>query len=96
MLEIVMARSANKNPIKRFLSLLGPGLTTGAAFAAMLYKIGLVGAGFLVIPILAGSSAYAFAETFAWKEGLDVPVTSARNFYASSVFRRYSVSRWSS
>jgi NRAMP (natural resistance-associated macrophage protein)-like metal ion transporter len=51
-------------------------------FAAILYTIGLIGAGFLVIPILAGSSAYAFAETFAWKEGLDMPVTSARYFYA--------------
>ncbi len=43
-------------------------------FAATLYTIGLVGVGLLVIPILAGSSAYAFAETFAWKEGLDMPV----------------------
>jgi Mn2+/Fe2+ NRAMP family transporter len=52
------------------------------SFAATLYTIGLVGVGLLAIPILAGSSAYAFAETFAWKEGLDVPVTSARYFYA--------------
>ncbi|PYL08444.1 MAG: iron transporter [Verrucomicrobia bacterium] len=52
------------------------------SFAAILYTTGLIGAGFLAIPILAGSSAYAFAETFAWKEGLDVPVTSARYFYA--------------
>ena len=52
------------------------------SFAAVLYTIGLVGVGLLVIPILAGSSAYAFAETFAWKEGLDLPVTTARYFYA--------------
>jgi hypothetical protein len=52
------------------------------SFAAILYTIGLIGAGFLAIPILAGSSAYAFAEMFAWKAGLDVPVTSARYFYA--------------
>jgi len=52
------------------------------SFAAMLYTIGLVGVGLLAIPILAGSSAYAFAETFAWKEGLDLPVTSGRYFYA--------------
>jgi Mn2+/Fe2+ NRAMP family transporter len=51
-------------------------------FAATLYTIGLVGVGLLAIPVLAGSSAYAFAETFAWKEGLDKPVTSARYFYA--------------
>jgi NRAMP (natural resistance-associated macrophage protein)-like metal ion transporter len=52
------------------------------SFAAILYTIGLIGVGLLAIPILAGSSAYAFAETFAWKEGLDMPVTSARYFYA--------------
>ncbi len=53
------------------------------SFAAILYTIGLVGVGFLAIPILAGSSAYAFAETLAWKEGLALPVTSARYFYAA-------------
>jgi Mn2+/Fe2+ NRAMP family transporter len=31
--------------------------------------------------VLAGSSAYAFAETFVWKEGLDRPVASAPYFY---------------
>ena len=51
-------------------------------FATTLYTVGLIGVGLLAIPILAGSSAYAFAETFAWKEGLDMPVTSARYFYA--------------
>jgi NRAMP (natural resistance-associated macrophage protein)-like metal ion transporter len=50
-------------------------------FAATLYTVGLIGVGLLAIPILAGSSAYAFAETFAWKQGLDKPVTSARYFY---------------
>jgi Mn2+/Fe2+ NRAMP family transporter len=52
------------------------------SFAVILYTVGLLGVGLLAIPILAGSSAYAFAETFAWKEGLDMPVTSARYFYA--------------
>jgi Mn2+/Fe2+ NRAMP family transporter len=52
------------------------------SLAAGLYAVGLIGVGLLVIPILAGSSAYAFAETFVWKDGLDQPVTSARYFYA--------------
>src|SRR5438874_9168232 len=51
------------------------------SFAAGLYAIGLVGVGLLVIPILAGSSAYAITETFALEEGLDRRVTSARYFY---------------
>jgi NRAMP (natural resistance-associated macrophage protein)-like metal ion transporter len=50
-------------------------------FAATLYTVGLIGVGLLAIPILAGSTAYAFAETFVWKQGLDKPVTSARYFY---------------
>src|SRR6266567_1957229 len=52
------------------------------SFAATLYTIGLIGVGLLAIPILAGSSAYAFAEIFVWKQGLDLPFTSARYFYA--------------
>jgi Mn2+/Fe2+ NRAMP family transporter len=51
------------------------------AMASTLYTIGLVGTGLLAIPVLAGSSAYAFAETFVWKEGLDRPVASAPYFY---------------
>jgi NRAMP (natural resistance-associated macrophage protein)-like metal ion transporter len=50
-------------------------------FATTLYTVGLIGVGLLAIPILAGSSAYAFAETFAWKQGLDKPIMSARYFY---------------
>ena len=38
--------------------------------------------GCLAIPTLAGSAAYAFAETFDWSEGLDEPYKGARQFYA--------------
>jgi Mn2+/Fe2+ NRAMP family transporter len=50
-------------------------------FAATLYTVGLIGVGFLAIPTLAGSAAYAFAETFVWQQGLDRPFKSARYFY---------------
>ena len=50
-------------------------------FAAALFTIGIVGVGFLAIPTLAGSAAYAFAETFGWKQGLDEKLTRARGFY---------------
>lgn len=49
--------------------------------AAILYTVGIVGVGFLAIPTLAGSVAYAFAETFHWKEGLDEKFNAARAFY---------------
>jgi NRAMP (natural resistance-associated macrophage protein)-like metal ion transporter len=50
-------------------------------FATLLYTLGIIGVGCLAIPTLAGSAAYAFAETFNWKEGLDVPYKGARAFY---------------
>jgi len=50
-------------------------------FAAILFTIGIVGVGFLAIPTLAGSAAYAFAETFGWRQGLDEKFTRARSFY---------------
>jgi NRAMP (natural resistance-associated macrophage protein)-like metal ion transporter len=54
--------------------------------AYLLYTVGLIGVGFLAIPTLAGSAAYAFAETFSWKEGLDEPFRGARPFYAVLIF----------
>jgi NRAMP (natural resistance-associated macrophage protein)-like metal ion transporter len=54
--------------------------------AYLLYTIGIIGVGFLAIPTLAGSAAYAFAETFSWNEGLDEPFRGARPFYAVLIF----------
>ena len=51
-------------------------------FAATLFTVGIVGVGFLAIPTLAGSAAYAFAETFGWHQGLDKKLKRARAFYA--------------
>jgi NRAMP (natural resistance-associated macrophage protein)-like metal ion transporter len=50
-------------------------------FATLLYTLGLIGVGCLAIPTLAGSAAYAFAETFDWPQGLDEPYEGAREFY---------------
>ncbi|HXO19616.1 MAG TPA: divalent metal cation transporter [Thermoanaerobaculia bacterium] len=49
--------------------------------AATLFTAGILGVGFLAIPTLSGSAAYAFAETFDWKQGLDEKVRGARGFY---------------
>ena len=49
--------------------------------AAMLYAIGLIGTGALAIPTLAGSAAYALAETYAWRQGMDEKFSRARVFY---------------
>jgi NRAMP (natural resistance-associated macrophage protein)-like metal ion transporter len=50
--------------------------------AYWLFTLGIVGTGLLAIPTLAGSSAYAFAETFNWAYGLDKKLRQARSFYA--------------
>src|SRR5665213_1328732 len=39
-------------------------------WAYLLFALGIIGTGLLSIPVLAGSSAYALAETFHWHEGL--------------------------
>lgn len=49
--------------------------------AYFLYTLGIVGTGLLAIPTLAGSAAYAFAETFDWSYGLDEGFANAVPFY---------------
>ena len=49
--------------------------------AYWLFTLGIVGTGLLAIPTLAGSAAYAFAETFNWAYGLDHKLNQARAFY---------------
>lgn len=49
--------------------------------AYWLFSAGLIGTGLLAIPTLAGSAAYAFAETFDWNYGLDKRFKAATAFY---------------
>lgn len=46
-----------------------------------LFAIGLIGTGLLAIPVLAGSSSYAIAESLRWKEGLYRNLGQAYAFY---------------
>ncbi len=50
-------------------------------FAYLLFAIGVIGTGFLAIPVLAGSCSYLLAETFNWQEGMDKKLTEAKEFY---------------
>jgi len=49
--------------------------------AKIIFAVGVIGIGLQAIPVLAGSSAYAVAETFSWKEGLYRKFKQSRNFY---------------
>lgn len=50
-------------------------------FAFMLFSAGIIGTGLLAIPILAGSSAYAMAGVFEWKNSLERTPMRAKQFY---------------
>jgi NRAMP (natural resistance-associated macrophage protein)-like metal ion transporter len=50
--------------------------------AYWLFSIGLIGAGMLGVPVLAGSSAYAIAEAAKWRGSLADQPSLAREFYA--------------
>lgn len=49
--------------------------------AYLLFAAGIIGTGFLAVPILAGSASYALAESFRWKSGLNKNLKDASAFY---------------
>jgi NRAMP (natural resistance-associated macrophage protein)-like metal ion transporter len=55
-------------------------------FAFLLFALGIIGTGLLAVPVLAGSAAYAVAESFRWPIGLGLPLAKARGFYAILTF----------
>jgi NRAMP (natural resistance-associated macrophage protein)-like metal ion transporter len=50
-------------------------------FAYILFALGILGVGLIGVPVLAGSGAYALAETMGWNTGLEREVNNARGFY---------------
>jgi NRAMP (natural resistance-associated macrophage protein)-like metal ion transporter len=50
-------------------------------FAFLLFSAGIIGTGLLSVPVLAGSAAYAVAESFNWRIGLGLKLLEARGFY---------------
>jgi len=50
-------------------------------FTFMLFAFGILGTGFLSIPVLAGSASYAVSESFGWKSGLFQKFKQASAFY---------------
>jgi len=49
--------------------------------AYLLFALGLIGTGFLAVPVLAGSASFAVAEVFGWRAGLDLSPRRGRRFY---------------
>ncbi len=50
-------------------------------FAFLLFTLGIVGAGMLAVPILAGSASYAISESFDWDRGFNLKLNQAYAFY---------------
>jgi NRAMP (natural resistance-associated macrophage protein)-like metal ion transporter len=53
----------------------------GGDLTFIFFAVGIVGTGLLAVPVLAGSSAYAIAESFGWKRGLYHTLSEAYAFY---------------
>jgi Mn2+/Fe2+ NRAMP family transporter len=49
--------------------------------AYLFFTIGIIFSGFLAIPVLIGSTSYAFAEIFGFKEGFNKKPNRAKQFY---------------
>jgi NRAMP (natural resistance-associated macrophage protein)-like metal ion transporter len=47
----------------------------------LIFTIGVIGTGFLAIPVLSGSLSYIVSETFGWKGDLDKKFNQAKPFY---------------
>ena len=47
----------------------------------VLFSLGIIGTGLLAAPVLAGSAAYAVAESFHWNSSLELPARRAPGFY---------------
>jgi Mn2+/Fe2+ NRAMP family transporter len=55
----------------------------GGKFAFLIFACGILGTGFMAIPVLAGSAAYAIGEALRWPIGLSRRPKEARAFYAT-------------
>lgn len=50
-------------------------------FAFLLFGAGVIGTGMLAVPVLAGSAAYAVADAFGWRNGLELNLSMGKRFY---------------
>lgn len=53
--------------------------------AGLLFAIGVIGVGFLAVPVMTIGAAYDLCQSFGWKHGLHVKPAKAKKFYAAIV-----------
>ena len=49
--------------------------------AELIFAIGIIGVGFLAVPVFSGSASYALSEALDWKAGLNLKLNRAHGFY---------------
>lgn len=49
--------------------------------AKLIFALGVLGLGFLAVPVLSASASYAVSEALGWKEGLNLKLKRAHGFY---------------
>lgn len=54
--------------------------------ASTLFAIGVIGVGFIAVPVMTLGAAFDLAQSFGWRHGLDQRPGEARKFYAAVVF----------
>ncbi len=68
----------NVTTIDQIASVLKP---LAGPYSTQLFLVGILASGLLAIPVLAGSAAYALAELFGWREGMNKKFGKAPQFY---------------
>jgi len=53
--------------------------------AELLFAIGVIGVGFLAVPVMTIGAAYDLCQSFGWKHGLHTKPAQAKEFYAAIV-----------
>lgn len=61
------------------------GFPAAGFMAKLIFSVGIIGLGLLAVPVLAGSSAYAFCGAFGWQEGLYRKLRKAQVFYGTII-----------
>jgi NRAMP (natural resistance-associated macrophage protein)-like metal ion transporter len=54
-------------------------------FAELLFTIGVIGVGFIAVPVMTAGAAYDLCQVFDIKHGLHTPVKEARGFYITII-----------
>jgi NRAMP (natural resistance-associated macrophage protein)-like metal ion transporter len=53
--------------------------------AGLLFALGVIGVGFLAVPVMTIGAAYDLCQSFGWRHGLHVKPAAAKKFYAAIV-----------